>query len=435
MRIARLLAAIVVAAALDAAADDESPCPAKLPEATRCWQGRDANGAYYWIARPREWNGALVMHSHGGPRTTAPKPDSEVEDLERFAVIVQEGFAIAASSYREGGYLGVAVAAEDTENLRRLYVARFGRPRVVIAHGQSWGGGVTAHLIERFGTGPDGKPSYDAALLTSGLVAGNARGYDFRADLRAVYQYYCHNHPRSDEPRYALWMGLPADSKMNARELETRVDECTGVRTEPSKRTPAQRRNLASILSVLQIQEKSLVGHMSWATFLFRDIVAKRLAGGNPFTNARVRYAGSADDDALNQGVERFDADPVAAARFGGDGRLTGKVAMPVLTLHAIDDPTVFVEQDAAYREVLERGGSGDRLVQTWTRESEHSYLSSPEYAALLESLVKWSTEGAKPDVRSIAALCGKKAARLEGGCHFDLEYRPRPLDWRQYPR
>ena len=37
-------------------------------------------------------------------------------------------------------------------------------------------------------------------LLTSGVLAVNARAYDFRADLRAVYQYYCRNHPRPDEP-------------------------------------------------------------------------------------------------------------------------------------------------------------------------------------------------------------------------------------------
>jgi alpha-beta hydrolase superfamily lysophospholipase len=430
-------AALAVAVALPwiALAQAPAPCPKSLPEGAECWQGRDDNGSYYWIARPKSWNGVLVMHSHGGPRLSAPRPESEIEDLERFAVIVKEGYAFAAASYRAGGYIGLATAAEDTDNLRRIYVAKFGAPRRVIAHGQSWGGGVTAHLIERYGVASDGKPNYDAALLTSGIVAGNARAYDFRADLRAVYQHYCRNHPRPDEPPYPLWSGLPADSKLTPKELEARVDECTGVRTPAAKRTARQQKNLDNILAVLKIRERSLVGHMNWSTFLFRDIVSRRLGGGNPFTNADVRYAGSDDDDALNRGVERFRADAAAAEKFAADGRLTGKVSMPVLTLHAIDDPVVFVEQDAVYRDTLERGGSAGRLVQTWTREAEHSYLATPQYAALLEALMRWRDHGEKPSAESIAAACERQASRYPGGCHFDVEYRPKPLEARQHPR
>jgi alpha-beta hydrolase superfamily lysophospholipase len=414
-------------------AQEPAQCPKGLPDGAQCWQGKDANGAYYWIARPRDWNGVLVVHSHGGPRTAAVRPDSEVEDLERFAVVLQRGFAFAASSYREGGYVGIAAAAEDSENLRKIYVAKFGEPKRTLAHGQSWGGGVAAYLIERY-RGEAGKRPYDGAILTSGLVAGNAHGYDFRADLRAVYQFYCRNHPRPDEPQYPVWMGLPENSRLTSRELETRVDECTGVRTAPDKRTAAQKRNLANILGVIRIPERSLVGHMNWSTFLFRDIV-RRLGGKNPFTNAGVRYSGSDDDEALNKGVVRFEADAEAAQRFGDDGRLSGKVDIPVLTMHAIDDPTVFVEQDSLYRAVREAGGSAANLVQTWTRESEHSYLSSPEYAALLEALMKWIDRGEKPSADSVASLCAEQARKLPGGCHFDVAYRPRPLEARQFPR
>ena len=408
---------------------------AALPGGTECWQGKDDNGSYYWIARPRNWNGVLVMHSHGGPRTADPKPESEVEDLQRFAVIVREGFAFAAPSYREGRYVGIARAAEDTENLRRIYIAKFGAPRRTLAHGQSWGGGVASYLIERYAEGADGKLQYDGAMLTSGVVAGNARAYDFRADLRAVYQYYCRNHPRPDEPQYPVWMGLPADSRMTPRELEKRVNECTGVRTPIERRTAEQKRNLRNILAVIRIPESSLVGHMNWSTFLFSDIVVNRLGGKNPFTNAGVRYAGSDDDETLNQGVQRFTADPDAAAKFAADGKLTGKVGLPVLTMHAIDDPTAFVEQDSTYRATLEAGASGNRLVQTWTREATHSYLGTPQYAALLEMLMRWVDAGEKPSAKSVAAACEKHAKRYEGGCHFDVDYRPQPLEARQYPR
>lgn len=431
-----MLARMVVVAAVMALpacarAQQPAPCPKDLPADAKCWNGRDANGAYYWIARPREWNGVLVVHSHGGPRTTPVKKESEVEDLDRFAIIVKRGFAMAASSYREGGYLGIETAAEDSENLRRIFVEKLGKPRRTIAHGQSWGGGVTAYLVERYGSQPG---SYDGAMLTSGLVAGNADAYGYRADLRAVYEYYCGNHPRPDEPQYALGIGLPPDSKMTHADLIARVDECTGVRTPKDKRTPAQKRNLANILGVIHIPEKSLVGNMSWSTFLFRDI-ARRLGGKSPFANQNVRYAGSDDDAALNKGVPRFAADPDAARKFASDGRLTGKLPIPVLTMHAIDDPTVFVEQDAHYRAVVDAAGSGERLVQSWTHESEHSYLSSPEYAAMLEALMDWIDKGERPTVAKLMALCDKFSRDYDGGCHYAPDFKPKPLDSREYPR
>ncbi len=361
------LAAGLFAACFAAAAAAQAviPCPAGLPDGVTCYGGADANNSYYLIAIPARWNHVLVVHSHGGPRLGAPKPDSEVPDLKRFSVIVKEGFAFAAASYRDGGFIGIATAAEDSENLRKIFSAKFGAPRRTIAHGQSWGGGVTAYLIERYGRTADGKQAYDGAMLTSGLVAGNALGYNFRADLRAVYQYYCRNLPLPTEASYPLWQGLPADSPLTRQELQQRIDDCTGVKTPPGQRTAEQKRNLANITGVIHIVEKSLVGHMTWATFLFRDVVQKRLGGGNPFTNTGVHYAGSDDDAALNRGVARFAADPRAAAAFAADGKLTGKVTMPVLTMHAINDPTVFVEQDSLYRATLERGGRGGRLVQT----------------------------------------------------------------------
>ena len=421
--------------AFDARAQAEAPCPTELPAGTTCHAGKDANGSYYWIAKPEKWNGVLVVHSHGGPRLPAPKEESELADLKRFAIIVKEGFAMAATSYREGGYIGIAASAEDSENLRRIYVEKFGAPRRTIAHGQSWGGGVAAHQIERYGKGADGKPAYDGALLTSGVVAGNALSYNFRADLRAVYQYYCGNHPRADEPQYPVWSGLPANAKLAAKDVRARLDECTGLNLPADKRSAEQKRKLANLLGVLRITERGLPGHLNWSTLLFQDIVHKRLGGKNPFTNAGVRYTGSDDDEALNKGVVRFEADPEAAAKFAADGALTGKVSIPVLTMHAIDDPTVFVEQDSVYRGVLDKGGSGDRLVQTFTREAEHSYLGTPQYAALLEALMKWVDAGEKPTPKSVAGLCEKHAARYEGGCHFDTAYTPKPLESRQYPR
>ncbi len=192
------------AAQARSAPPEPAPCPAGLADNATCYTGTDANGAHYAIAVPKRWNGSLVVHAHGGPDLgDASDPARSVEDLERWQVVVDQGYAWAGSSYRRGGY-GTRMAAADTESVRRLFVEEFGRPLRTYVHGQSWGGDVAAKVVETY-AGPHGP--YDGALLTNGVLAGGSRGYDYRVDLRVVYQYYCANLPRPEEPRYPLWQG------------------------------------------------------------------------------------------------------------------------------------------------------------------------------------------------------------------------------------
>lgn len=427
---ALLVAGVAAGAGAADAADGPRPadCPAQVPSTATCYGGQDVNGAYYWIAIPDDWNGALVMHAHGGPSLGAASPQRSADDLTRWSVMVREGYAWAGSSYRRGGY-GARMAAADTENLRRLFVASFGQPRRTFVHGQSWGGDVAAKLIETYHEG------YDAALLTNGVLAGGSRGYNYRVDLRVVYQYYCGNHPRRTEPQYPLWMGLRPDSTMTSSGLRSRLQECTGYQSAPQDRTALQQRNLDDILGVTRIPERTLFSHLNFATFTFRDIVHERLGDRNPFSNQDVRYTGSHDDKALNAGVERFTADPSAVRDLSYDSDLTGAVSIPVLTLHAIDDPTAFVEHESAYRASLAGAGTADHLVQTFTRETEHSSLSDAEYATAISALSTWEETGHRPTPMSIASACPTFDATYGTGCFFDPGYVPSAYESRVYPR
>ncbi len=399
-------------------------CPKSLPAGTECFAGQDMRGAYYWIAKPKNWNGVLVVHAHGGPRTAKPKPDDPVEDLERFSVTVQEGYAWAGSNYRRQGY-GVRMAAADTDNVRRIAARLLGEPKTVLLHGQSWGGNVAAKTAELYALDWRGRKNYDGVVLTSGLLAGGSRGYDFRADLRAVYQYYCKNHPRADEVQYPVWQGLPKGASMKRDELEKRVDECTGLSLAKEKRSPEQAKNLANILAVTKVPESNLVAHLAWATNLFQDIVWRRLEGKNPFDNSEVQYNGSDDDAALNKGVERFKADPEARRAMAYDADLTGQIVAPTITLHAKNDPTVFVNHEAIYRQTVEKAGNGDLLQQNFSDEAEHSKLSTPQYAALFSAMLSWIDKGEKPTKQSVAALCEEKRKDYNEACKLLPEFEP----------
>ncbi|MCJ0762603.1 hypothetical protein MMF98_05195 [Variovorax sp. CYS-02] len=427
---------MLLATAAQAAADgpQAAACPKELPAATACYTGQDGEGAFYWIAVPQAWNQVLVMHAHGGPELGAPTLARSEEDLKRWAVTVKAGYAWAGSTYRRGGY-GVTMAAEDTERLRRIFVQRFGTPRRTLLHGQSYGGGVASKAAELYATVDGRRGPYDGVLLTSGVLGGGTRAYDFRLDLRVVYQYVCKNHPKPDEPAYPLWMGLPQDSPLTRAELAARVDACTGLRHPAAQRSEQQKANLATLLNVVKIPERSLMGHLNWATWLFQDLTQLRLGGRNPFGNVGAVYQGSADDAALNAGVLRYAADPVAVADLARDSNPEGRVNVPVLTLHAIHDPTAFVELETAYRETLERAGTAPLLVQTFSDESEHSYLNDPEYPALLSALMDWIDKGDKPTPQQVAQRCAGFVAGYGGACRFQPDYRSRPLDIRVTPR
>lgn len=409
-------------------------CPDAVPAGTRCLAGTDSEGAHYLIAMPAAWSGVLVLHAHGGPELGPPKAERTAEDLRRWAVMVRAGHAWAGSTFRQGG-VAVRAAAEDTERLRQIFVAHVAKPKQTILHGQSWGASVAAKAAEMYAAPNRASPSYDGVLLTSGVLAGGTRAYDFRLDLRVIYQYLCGNHPRADEPAYPLWQGLPPQSTLTRPELAARVDECLGLRRPAAQRTPAQQAKVATITRVLRIPETSINGHLAWGTWHFQDVVQRRTQGLNPFGNIGASYSGSDDDAALNAAVLRYRTDPAAVQRFGADTDPDGRIGVPVLTVHGIKDATAFIEMDASFRATMEGAGTADHLVQTFTDDAEHSYLSDPVYPTLVDALRRWTQGGAKPTPAAIAGACEAAKAQFGPGCRFLADYRPSPLETRVTPR
>jgi hypothetical protein len=117
------------------------------------------------------------------------------------------------------------------------------------------------------------------------------------------------------------------------------------------------------------------------------------------------------------------------------DSDLTGKVSIPILTMHAIDDPTAFVEHEAAYRATLEGAHRDRHLVQTFTRESEHSELSNSEYANSITALDRWVRTGRKPNPQTIAASCPAFDHTYGTGCFYAPDFHPAPYASRVNPR
>lgn len=434
MRYARR-AAVFVALAIGSLGAQETravptPCPDGIPATVQCSLGKDSAGAFYWIAMPAPWNKRLVVHAHGGPDLGAPDAKGSADDLTRWNIWTRMGFAVVASTYHQGG-VAVRSAAEDVERSRQQFIAQFGRPERTILHGQSWGAGVAARTAELFGARDmQGRVPYDAVLLTSGVLGGASLSYDFRMDLRVVYQAVCGDHPRADEPQYPLWRGLLVDAKLTRAQLADRVDACTGVRKPAAARSPEQAQHLATILAAVRVPERTLIAHLNWGTWHFQDIVTKRTNGANPFTTTGVTYAGGA---ALNDKIARYLADSVAVATLSADADPTGRIPVPVLTMHAIDDPTAFVELESTFRHTMERAGRAKALVQLFTQDSEHSYLSDAQYVSAMHALLAWVERGATPTPTAVAASCARVEPTYDPtkGCRFVPSYTPAPLSSR----
>jgi hypothetical protein len=218
---------------------------------------------------------------------------------------------------------------------------------------------------------------------------------------------------------------------MTVRELAARIDACTGVLNPASARTDQQNKNLADILGVMRFPEALLVRHMQAGAFVFRDINERITAGKNPFSNTTVRYWGSSDDAALNRGVMRFEADAAARAALIADGQPTGAIAIPVVSIHSMNDPQAAVEAQYEYREAVKSKGKGDLLVQAYTDEGAHTAQSAPELAASIDALMQWIEKGTKPSPQSIAASCGQMRATYDGSCRYHPEYEVKPLTTR----
>ena len=401
-------------------------CPEGVPAGATCLRGQDSATSHYLIVMPAKWTGVLVVHAHGGPSLGTPKTTRADEDIKRWAITVQEGHAWAGSVFRQGGF-AVTTAAEDTERVRRIFIDHVAKPRTTLLHGQSWGAMVATRAGEMF------PKSWDGILLTSGVVAGPTT-YDFRLDIRALYQHLCNNHPRPTEQAYPLSIGLPTDSKLTHAELAQRANECLGTGTPAAQRTPEQAQKLKTIVDVLKMPENSVLSHLNWGTFSLQDVVTKN-GGVSPFGNAGVRYVGSSDDVKLNAAIPRFTADPKAVARFSADVNHEGRFVVPVISAHAINDATVFVEGQDVLRQKMKAAGKDHLLVQTYVDSREHSYWGDAHYPPLFNALLQWVEKRQKPSPSDIDQQCKQLSSAKPADCRFLPNYAVKPIASRIHPR
>src|SRR6266700_1162679 len=110
--------------------------------------GTLADGATWLIEVPTPWNGTLLLYSHGYVVPGRSNPAQDVGDPGTRAFLLDNGFALAGSSYAHTGW-ALKEAIPDQIATLDAFKDLFGAPTRTIAWGHSLGGIITAELLQK----------------------------------------------------------------------------------------------------------------------------------------------------------------------------------------------------------------------------------------------------------------------------------------------
>ena len=374
-----LLLLIVVAPALAGGPGHSDPEPEVLRSSSGLTEVGTLDQVPYRIDIPANWNRALVVFYHGyteGPFTY------HVNALlnDQTAPIFERGYAVIQSGYSTPGW-ALAEAYPETEHLRQYFLKRYGQPALgksarkpgtieTIAAGASMGGALVVATLEL-----NSRP-YAGGLDLCGSIGPTDLAFQRRFAWRAAFDFYFPGTLPPIDP-------VPPDFQ-ESRTLRRRVE--AALHANPPAATAL--RNLTALHT-----DHDLADAMVYFTYVIGDM--QRRARGNPFDNRNFLYAGTdpaatASDNALNDGVRRYTAEPAARAYLLHHYTPTGRLARPMLALHTTYDPRIPTPTLSVYAEQVTIAGFSDNFVQQYVHHDGHCTFSQAEIGEAFDELVHW---------------------------------------------
>jgi len=362
------------------------------------FDGRHASGEPWRLEKPANWNGTLLLYSHGyspvasnAPPPTAPRGMHDQ--------LLAQGYALAASAYTGTGW-ALEEAPRDQLEVVDAFARRFGKPRRLIAWGDSMGGLVSLALAERH---PE---RFDGALPMCGSVSGSLGmlntaldgAFAFRtllapdSDIRLVQV----DDDRANAARVAPVLAAAWTTPQGrARVLLAATLAQLPPWSDPAAPEPAQddfaaqaeeiRKTFVMGVFVPRVdQERRAGGLYSWnAGIDYRSQLQR--SGRLAFVRHFYALAGldlERDLGTLNSAT-RISADPQAVA-YMRTNYVPGKLPVPVLTLQTIGDGLTVPATHGGLLEIAREVKSEPQLAQLWVHRAGHCTFASAEiYAAL----------------------------------------------------
>jgi hypothetical protein len=400
-----LLAIVVVCLAAPASAQ------APVTEIT----GSLGSNSNYHIKVPTPWNGDLVIWNHGfslGPLEEVPSL-GPLETLQ-----LAEGYAIAASSYRQPGWATFRIQ-QDLQNLYTVFRRNFGEPERVIVTGASLGGIVTIQAIEEANIG-----NVVGGLTVCGALAGS-RNWDLALDIRLVYDAVCGSVPGAAIPGGAK--GLPRNSTFTSAQLGAAINACFSP-------TPEGFGRLGLFLGVTQIPPSFIGTDMGYATFALADLTwdPLKLSGQTGAGNLNVDYG----HPLINASIARVAPNSGAEARLDANYMPTGDArGAKIVSLHTDKDGLVLVENESEYASRTDPANFTAAVAVEST--PTHCGFTPAETVASWESLRGWLAGSPQPTPASMQITCNAIVAggMAAGPCRINPAFVIPDMDGRVRPR
>jgi pimeloyl-ACP methyl ester carboxylesterase len=374
---------------------------AETPATTRHLTGRLISGATYAIAVPANWNGSLLLFSHGYARTATGVPKLVARD--ETADLLARGFALAASSYAVPGW-AVEEAVPDQLATLDVFNVTIGKPLRTYAWGSSMGGLVTAALMER---APE---RFDGALMLCASAGGTLGMMNAALDgawvLRVLAAPFSGLSPLLDSSGaqmkadlagwQALLDALQATPLGRARIALAAtfaqvpvVEEGGAPATDPAMQQQALYQGfIAMTMLPRDDQTRRAGGNFSWNT----DIDYTQLlvhSGRAGFVNTLYRAAGREmeDDLALLARAPRVAADVLARDYMARHYMPQGLVKAPVLLMQTVADPVTLVEMTADYGQRIRRASGMGMAREVYIGRTGHCNFETAETVAAVLAL------------------------------------------------
>ncbi|MFI5286369.1 MAG: alpha/beta hydrolase family protein [Candidatus Dormibacteria bacterium] len=370
--------------------------------------GTFADGATYLIQVPADWNGTLVLYSHGYVTPGSPNPATDVGDPLTGQWLLANGYALAGSSYATTGW-AIQQAIPDQLATLDTFDHLVRRPDRTIAWGHSLGGMITAGLIQ---VAPQ---RFTAALPMCGVVAGGVQTWNLALDSALAVQQLL--GPTSGlqivnitDPTAnlalseALFAGAQATPQGQARiALASALGDIPGW-FDPSSPEPAPTDYTAQEANQF-LWETQIDGPFAFA--LRAELEAR--AGGNPswtggvnfwqqlqespdYNEVRALYRAAglslSADVATLTAAPRISPVPSAVAYLKHNIVFNGDLSQPVLTLHTTGDGLVVNEDEAQYENTVDNAGKGYLLRQDFISRAGHCTFTPAETIAAFEALI-----------------------------------------------
>jgi hypothetical protein len=406
--------------------------------ASQEFSGVGPAGAWYHIEVPDGWHAgdALVMYQHGFDISPATDPPG-LGPLR--SVMLAEGYAVAATSYRQRGW-ALFTAIDDNQELLDVFTPIAGAPGEIVPFGGSMGGLIALKLAEA----PGFPPVHGSYALCP--AAAGARLWDAAIDLRLAYDVVCHDAgdlPLGAQPlSWAFNLGMIPDDLSDLSDdadvlrALLPLNQCTGVSLPSYLRNDAMQRRLDELMAFAHItDEHFFVTNVGYSTFVLSELVRApdKLDDRNPFTTAGVDYG---SDAAIDAGIARIGADPAAAMELHQVSDFRGAVGgAKVISMHTSQDQLVIPGNQEFVRNVLPANQLTSAIVDEST--PTHCGFTDAEGLAGWEALRAWKDGAAQPDVVALQHDCEAFVANgtASGPCRFDANAEIAPFDSIVRPR